>query len=173
MAASENPTFVCRICGNRHDPLSLSFQVDSPDTWNAISPADRPHRGELSSDTCIIDNQFFFVRGNIEIPVIGESKPFSYGAWVSLAEQNFRRCCALWASPGREKEPSYFGWLNTQLPGYPDTFNLKIRLHTRPVGERPFIELEPTAHPLAVEQRTGITLSRVQEIVERLLHPAN
>ncbi len=32
------------------------------------------------------------------------------------------------------------------------------------------IELEPTDHPLAVEQRVGITLARVQEIAETLLH---
>lgn len=35
---------------------------------------------------------------------------------------------------------------------------------------RPLVELEPTDHPLAVERRTGITLGRVQEIAETLLH---
>ena len=30
------------------------------------------------------------------------------------------------------------------------------------VGERPLVELEPTDHPLAVEQHAGITLGRVQ-----------
>jgi hypothetical protein len=43
-------------------------------------------------------------------------------------------------------------------------------VHTRPVGERPFVELEPTEHPLAVEQRTGITLDRVREIAATVLH---
>ncbi len=38
------------------------------------------------------------------------------------------------------------------------------------VGQRPLIELEPTDHPLAAEQRAGITLARVQEIAETLLH---
>ncbi|MFQ6227966.1 DUF2199 domain-containing protein [Nocardia sp. NPDC002869] len=63
------------------------------------------------------------------------------------------------------------GWLTTDLSAYsPTTLNLKTRLHTRPVGERPFIELEPTDHPLAVEQRTGITRDRVHEIAEAMLH---
>jgi hypothetical protein len=48
--------------------------------------------------------------------------------------------------------------------------NLKTRVHTRPVGLRPFIELEPTEHPLAVEQQNGITLARVKEIIEGLSH---
>jgi hypothetical protein len=32
--------------------------------------------------------------------------------------------------------------------------------------------LEPTDHPLAVEQRTGITLDRVREIATAVMHPA-
>jgi hypothetical protein len=43
-------------------------------------------------------------------------------------------------------------------------------VHTREVGQRPRIELEPTDHPLAVEQRQGITRERVQEIAEIVLH---
>jgi hypothetical protein len=76
----------------------------------------------------------------------------------------------LWTTPGRESEPPYFGWLCTFLPIYPSTVSLKTRVHIRPVGQRPFVELEPTDHPLAVEQRNGITMDRVREIAEILLH---
>jgi hypothetical protein len=48
--------------------------------------------------------------------------------------------------------------------------NLKTHVHARPVGQRPFIELEPTDHPLAVEQRSGITMARVREIAAAMLH---
>ena len=78
----------------------------------------------------------------------------------------------LWTTPGRESEPPYFGFLCTELPLYqPSTLGLKTMVHTQPVGYRPTVELESTEHPLAVEQRTGITLARVQEIAELLLHP--
>ena len=63
-------------------------------------------------------------------------------------------------------EEPYFGWLSTSIPGYPDTLNLKTHVHTRAIGIRPFIELEPTNHPLAIEQREGITLQRVEGIKE-------
>ena len=56
------------------------------------------------------------------------------------------------------------------MPLYPETLHLKTMAHTRPVGMTPLIELEPTDHPLAVEQREGITMARVQEIAEKLLH---
>ncbi len=43
-------------------------------------------------------------------------------------------------------------------------------VHTRPVGARPLIELEPTDHPLAVEQRDGISWDRIQQIAELARH---
>ena len=51
-----------------------------------------------------------------------------------------------------------------RLPLYPNTLNLKTQVHTRPVGERPLVELKPTDHPLAVEQRHGITMDRVRRL---------
>ena len=52
-----------------------------------------------------------------------------------------------------------------------DTTRLATNLHTQPVGTRPFIEVEPTDHPLAVEQREGITMARVRGFAA-ILNPA-
>ena len=58
----------------------------------------------------------------------------------------------------------------TEIPIYqPTTLSLETHVHTQPVGARPLVELEHTDHPLAVEQRTGITVARVQQIAEALL----
>jgi hypothetical protein len=119
----------------------------------------------------VIRGQHYFVKGMIEIPVIDSDEVFSWGVWASLSRESFSRAADLWDTPGRETETPYFGWLTTELLVYPaTTLNLKTRVHTRPVGERPFVELEPTEHPLAVEQRTGITLNRVREIAATVLH---
>ncbi|MFE2418238.1 DUF2199 domain-containing protein [Streptomyces hokutonensis] len=126
----------------------------------------------LSSDQCVIKGRHYFIKGLIEIPVIGSGDPFSWGVWVSLSRDNFARALDMWNTPGREAEKPYFGWLTTELSLYsPSTLNLKTNAHTRPLGRRPFVELEPTDHPLAVEQRTGITQDRVREIAEAVLHP--
>ena len=69
----------------------------------------------------------------------------------------------------RERSP-YFGWLQSALPYEPTTLYLKTSVHTIPVGERPDIVLEPSDHPLSVEQRHGITMARVQQIAEACLH---
>ncbi|HEX4157709.1 MAG TPA: DUF2199 domain-containing protein, partial [Rhizomicrobium sp.] len=68
-----------------------------------------------------------------------------------------------------EDEPPKFGWLSNNLSLYPETLSLKTNLHLRGGGIRPFIELEPTDHPLAIEQREGISIERVEEIAAMLL----
>lgn len=148
----------------------MSYSTMAPDVWDeAFANASD---SMLSSDQCVIEAQQFFVKGMIEIPVISSDRVFSWGVWVSLSRDNFARALNVWETPGRESEPPYFGWLTTSLSIYlPNTLNLKTNLHTRKVGQRPFVELEPTDHPLAVEQRTGVTLDRVREIAESVLHP--
>jgi hypothetical protein len=147
----------------------MGFGLPAPSYWSDDLAAEPLNI--LEPEICVIKDQGFFVRGLIEIPVIDTDQVFAWNVWVSLGKDNFFRMTELWNQPGRENEPPYFGWLSNEIPAYPaSTLNLKTRLHTRPPGERPTIELEPTDHPLAVDQRTGITQARVQEIAETLLH---
>jgi hypothetical protein len=160
----------------------MSYGPKAPELWNQMAKSGHVgQRGlhhlrrffgwrQLSSDQCVIDNSHYFVLGRIEIPVVDREEQFVWLAWVSLSQKNFSRACELWDKAGRENEPPYFGWLSSALPYAPSTLNLKVNLHTRPVGERPFIKLETTEHPLAVEQREGISLAKVQQIAERLIH---
>ena len=163
----------CRSCDQLHDGLPTAYGAEAPAYWYGLSSPEREERFQLSSDTAIFDDQHFFVLGRVEIPIIGEEEPFVWGAWITLGQEDFERALEHWETPGRERllEPTV-GFLSSSLPTYPDTLNLLGRLHTRPLGLRPFIELEPTDHPLAVEQRTGITWARVEEIASVVLHGA-
>lgn len=161
--------YQCKNCGKWHD-LPESFGADVSYWYEVVAPEERPWRVALSSDQCVVDNKNYFVRGCLEIPVLDGPGPFVWGVWVSLSEKNFERASELWETPGRASEPPYFGWFSTSLPGYPETLNLKTNVHTRPVGQRPLIVLEPTDHPLAVEQREGVTMARVREIAEIVEH---
>lgn len=162
--------FICSTCDKFHEGLPLSYGSPFPYSYEIIPPAEREKRAILDEEVCVIDDEMFFVRCRIEIPIIDSDEIFSWIVWVSLSEKNFDRTVELWEANGRESEPPYFGWLNSDLPYEPTTLNLKTNVHTRPIGQRPFVELEPTEHPLAVEQRNGITIKRVQQIAEQILH---
>jgi hypothetical protein len=91
-------------------------------------------------------------------------------AWVSLSKPSFDQFVAHYDAPVRSHIGPFFGWLSASLPLYPNTESLKTRAHLRDNFVRPFIELEPTDHPLAVEQRNGITAERAAEIFAYHMH---
>jgi len=161
--------WTCRCCGKQYDTLPLSYALPAPDPWLAIPETEHGDRGQISSDTCAIDGSKFYVRGCLEIPIADCPDRFVWGVWVSVSEKSFDRIGELWDVELRDKEPPFFGWLCNDISIYPRTLKLKTHLHLRNGGMRPFIELEPTDHPLAVEQRNGMTLQRVKEIASLVL----
>lgn len=162
--------FHCSTCGQFHDELPLTLGGPAPTAWYAIPESEREQRTELSSDQCIIDGEFFFLLGRLELPIIGEQQPFTWLTWVSVSEANFDRACELWETEGRESEPGYFAWIQSAFPYPTPTLSLRAALHTQPVGERPLLILEETDHTLSIEQREGVTIERVRQIVEAALH---
>ena len=164
----DSETYLCSTCGQAHPGLPLAYGADAPAHWYGMDEAEQAQRWELTPDAAILDGCHFFIRGRLELPIAGHHEPFSWDVWVSLSAESFARTEAMWNVEGREREPPCFGWVSTTLPGYPSTLNLRSRVHTRPVGLAPFVELEPTEHPLAVEQRRGITWDRVREIAAQV-----
>ncbi|WP_231921418.1 DUF2199 domain-containing protein [Micromonospora auratinigra] len=161
--------FACHGCGQQHGDVPFSFGSPAPAYWR--EDLEHDDRSVLEDEICIIQAQHYFVRARLVIPVLDADTDFEWGVWVSLSVANFRRMLDVWTTPGREQEPAYFGWLSTALPVYPvETLNLRTEVHTERVGTRPHVVLEPTDHPLAVEQRDGISTARVREIAGLLLH---
>jgi hypothetical protein len=156
-------------CENPEGGLPFCFGPPAPDFYVGLPEGERAKRSLLDTDLCVIDRKHYFIRGCLDLPIIETRDIFRWLVWVSLSETNFNQAVDLWETPGRESEPSYFGWLSTSLPHYPETLNLKTNIHTCPVGQRPRIELEPTSHPLAEEQRQGITLARAQNLASHVL----
>lgn len=158
---------------SHRDPVASAQRTACPvkDWWCVTGRSSGPRTAPaLGSDDCVIDGKYFFVRGCIEIPVIAEEEPFSWGVWVSLSEQSHADWVKHFHVAQRSQCGPYFGWLNAWLKPYPETVNLKTHVHLRNNGIRPLIELEPTDHPLAVEQRLGISRQRVAEIYAMMVH---
>ncbi|WP_329762872.1 DUF2199 domain-containing protein [Bacillus nitratireducens] len=158
--------YTCRCCGTYHEEIPTSYGSSAPVYYYDAEPEEREDRFEMNDDLCVMDGEHFFMRGSIEIPIVGTGEHFIWGVWVSLSEANFDKVNEFWDKQ-QLLEPM-FGWLSTDLPYELETVSLKTMVHPRADGIRPYIELEPTDRPLAVEFREGITMERVQEIAEQL-----
>jgi hypothetical protein len=164
--------FTCSKCGEPHEGMH-GFGWEYPVNYLAVPESERGARCVLGTDTCVVDGEHFFVRGCIEIPVHGESDPFIWNVWVSLSPTSYQQFQSVFLENDRSGTGPFFGWLQSHIWIYPETINLKTRVHLRNNGIRPKIELEPTAHPLAREQSEGIDADRVVEIFEAVTHPPN
>jgi len=161
--------WTCKCCGKQRSGLPLDFFSVAPNPWMSVPEDQRSSSGnKLDENLCMIGNKDFFVRGCVEIPIVGQDERFVWGVWVSLSESNFKRVLDLWSS-NVEHEPPMFGWLCNNVTPYPPTAGLKTNLHLRNDNQRPKIVLEPTEHPLAMDQRNGISLAKVEELVSVLL----
>jgi hypothetical protein len=163
--------FQCSVCQLWHDTLPLSYSVKAPLAAQGIPEDELLRRVVFTVDQCIVDERNFYLRGRIPVPVLGQEQPFIWGVWASVSQKDFIRTNELWKIAGRETEPAYLGRLNTQIPLYGDTLNLAVRVRTQVVGRRPHFEIIDPAHPLAIEQHEGISIQRVREIAEEILHP--
>jgi hypothetical protein len=158
--------FRCAICGQKHEGLP-DLGMNAPDPYLDVPEDERAERTTFTPDRCTVrdsDGEHYFVRGVILIPIQGREESLGLGVWVSQSRANYERY-----ERNEEMAPT-FGWLVNRIAHYDEsTFLLRARVHFRGGDERPTIELEPTDHPLSVEQRNGITLERAWEIVHHYM----
>jgi hypothetical protein len=160
----EESSYICRTCGNRHDEVPLSFAADFPDPYANLSRDDRENRAVISSDQCIIDQEQFYLRGCIELPIIDSNDIFLWGVWARVHETDFDQIHDFWEKAGRENVIGPFkGRLANSLSIYADTLNLKLKIEIQPLGQRPLFVLEAPKHPLAEEQRLGLDAAKARE----------
>jgi len=161
--------FKCHTCGEIHEG-SPSFSFEAPWHYAGLTD-DQKKRVQLTEDLCEIAHDQGvdrFVRTVLEIPIHGVAEPFVWGVWVSLSEQSYRRYLETWDEP--DEQDAWFGWFSNRLPYYPDTINLKTRVRPRTGGNRPYLELERSGHPLAEHQMGGLSVMLAQEIAEHAAH---
>ena len=164
-------SWTCATCGEQHDELpALAFAA--PDAWHDADRATQERDFELTADECIWNEEHFFVRCVLELPFIEGGGCLHFGIWSSLSRASYERFALRWDDEFRSDEPPMFGWLSNSLPEYPETLNIACKVHLRDHGLRPVIELEPTDHLLAVQQREGISRSDAEAYAHRILGPS-
>ena len=161
-------SFKCSNCGKIHEG-SPSFGFRAPDPYLQQS-REVQEKGFLGHYLCQYEDEdgvHYFIRVCLEVPIHGVSEPFMWGVWVSLSKDNFNRYVETYDSP--DTEDCYFGWFCNDFPYYENTYALKTHVHLRAGGDRPYIELEDSSHPLSVNIHQGISIERTQVIAQILM----
>jgi hypothetical protein len=165
-------SFDCGLCRQTHEDLPASFAFAFPDFVNRMMPWDREQRCQMTEDWCVVDGKYYYIRGCLELPIIGSDGLFVFGIWATLNRDDFERTMEFWEHPQRTDEEPYVSSLANSIPLYAETRGLKVLVHTRPVGRRPFIEVDMPEHELAAEQKQGISRQRIIQLAQIVLHGA-
>lgn len=166
--------WTCPSCGEEHQGL---FDLCGR------HPAQWPHGEEyeenaalrfdgdfLSEDFCVLGGEHFFVRSALLLPIKGTDLAFGFGVWCTLSRKNLDLYIESFDSGVQAHLGPFFGWFSTEMRGYPDTINIKAQLYPQNGRKRPVVKLMPDDHPLAIDQRNGITFDQVLDLYARYDH---
>lgn len=140
------------------EPLPTA-EFHAPVFWLATPPEERERDWTLEGDFCRKGDEAFFVRGLLGLPIREEKGRYlDIGVWVSVGREDWERARQVQQSKQHGDLKEIYGFLATELPGYPQSVDLKAALDFRSGrGLQPLVVLEPTDHPLARAQREGIS----------------
>ncbi len=159
----------CPSCAEIHQGFpALAYGL--PDAIFALSSEDQDRRAIASSDLCILDDERYFIRCVLVVPVNGYEDKFEYGPWVEINAEDFSRY-AIWFNLG-----VYPGWLSIEgrlANAFPASEETTLGLACRVVlpsddDSRPFVEVTDASYRLHDEQANGIAITRATELISHL-----
>lgn len=172
----DGDSWVCPACGDRHEGPLTFFAQPAPELWATAPLWARIRAGRSRSFRSFktTGKRRYFVRGHLMIPRLEQpDDPFGWSVWAEVDETDFRLLVDTLEDPQRVEQAPIRGHLDADLPYEDPTRGLSVLLHQNPPGEVSDITVsEAEHHPLAIEQRNGITETRVAEIKHSLLSGA-
>lgn len=165
--------FRCGDCGELHKG-SPSFGYKNPPFYFTVPEAELDRRVRLTDDTCVVDDEVFFIRGLLEIPIQEVEEPFLWGVWVSQSRESFERYVETFDED--QSGDGSFGWLEVTMPGYieegenAERESLACDVTWRGAGERPLVTPQACDHPLYRDIAQGISWDRAIELARQVMH---
>ena len=158
----------CRSCDQAHSGV-FDISFGSPIYWQGDDTYSEnssvlESANFLSEDLCIVEGEDYFARCVLKLPISGSGQCFGFGVWTSLSRASFDEYLEHFDDGKYPPGTQWFGWFSNTLQAYPETLSLKCNVSPQSGRQRPLIEIQPSDHPLSIEQQNGITLDRLLEI---------
>lgn len=154
---------LCAKCGQDHPLEEMELTFKRPADAARMSPGERREHLQESSDLCIIRGERFFIRAVLPLPVKSRADPYRIGLWVEVAQSDFERVYELWDSEEQRSEPPIPAVVANDIPITPGALGHAAELRLVGPSFRPDVLLQPSSHPIYIEQRSEIDVHRIAE----------
>jgi hypothetical protein len=159
-------SFVCQVCGKRHQGVPTAWGFQEPDEVFALAYIPKYLRVRSNADLCTLDESRFFLRGNLLLPLREGEGDFSWGIWVEVSEDHHAVYAAQILKQSFE-QMRLEGRIANSIPGYRSTLGIRVDVLLDESGDRPTLWLPARSrHALAREQAKGISSKRQHELLE-------
>jgi hypothetical protein len=160
----------CPSCTEKHAGFpAIAYSL--PDVVFALSRDERNQRAVTSSDLCVLDDERFFIRAVLQVPVADQAVGVEYGPWVEVSSTDFCRYAVGFNGAGHA---GWFTAAGTLANAFPASESSTLGLACRVVApddepkSRPRVKVQDEAHPLYADQANGISLSRATQTVSHM-----
>ncbi len=164
-------SYRCPCCGGTFGGV-FDMVCHAPSPWPHGPVGDLPGRtrqvddDRLTSDLCSV-GEHRFIRGVLEIPIIGTDQRFGFGAWASVHPDRFADYVAAFGTDRELDLGGFFGWLSNDLPGYCEGRFVKVDVILQGGSARPLFFAHDDEMPLARDQREGISFDALLDLYAR------
>jgi hypothetical protein len=155
--------FKCKSCDQWHVGLP-GWSYPFPMPYFDVPEPERRERCYLTSEMCVVDDERFFVRGNLVVPIADGPDTLTIGVWVEISDDDFFEYQDLLEVKARRSHGPYQGQLSAAIPTYPITEGLSVAVHINDDGIRPNVVILDSTHDLGRDQKQGLALDRIQQI---------
>jgi len=143
------------------DGLELSYKL--PDAIASMSQEDIDEHCKYTNDYVICNDEYFYIRCTIPLPVHDLGKDYAIGAWAQVSENSFGRIWQLWDDPAQSNEVPIRGLLANNIHLNSNSENSEIEIQLTGPTTRPKITIKDPECSLYKEQQCGITIHRAAE----------
>jgi hypothetical protein len=153
----------CPCCDKLVSISDLELSYRKPDPIATMDESEIYSRCRYSSDYFVCDDEYFYIRAVLPIPVHDTGRDYCIGVWVQVSQKSFSRIWDLWDDPEQSREPPFRGGLANDVHLNTESINSEVKLQLTGPTSRPVAYLVDSKSTLYAEQRCGITIHRASE----------
>lgn len=152
----------CSCCDKMLPANQMELTFGLPDEIFSLSKKDMEERAEGSTDLYILDDNRFFVRGLLPLPIENQND-YCLGAWAEVSEKDFERIEDLWDTDVGADEPRIKAILSNSMPYTLSNGLTELEIQLQDSKSRPLFYVTSKSCTLYDEQSNGISSHRAYE----------
>jgi hypothetical protein len=150
----------CLICGQQHILSDMELSFGLPDEAFTIAETERDKRVKATDDICVIDEQRFYLRSVLGLPLIDQApEQYHFGVWAEVGPADFKTIFELWDDPAQTEYPAFQARLGNNIPFCGQTNGLNVSLKMTGPSTRPALTVTDIESVLGQLQGKGIYIN--------------